>query len=57
MKDCTEGMVTFGSEQSGHYVCRLWALLGHVKGMQQDITRMLQGLHCRNITPHTLTPT
>lgn len=50
-------MVTFGSEQSGHYMCRLWALLGHVKGMQQDITRMLQGLHCRNITPHTLTPT
>lgn len=37
-------------------MCRLWALLGQVKGMQQDITRTLQGLHCRWAHPHTLTP-
>uniref|UniRef100_A0A8C5IE24 Uncharacterized protein n=1 Tax=Junco hyemalis TaxID=40217 RepID=A0A8C5IE24_JUNHY len=34
---------------------RLWALLEHVAGMQQDITRTLQGLRGRWAHP-TLTP-
>lgn len=46
----------FRLEHSGCYTCRLWALLGHMKGTQQDITRTLQGLHCRWAHPHTLTP-
>lgn len=37
-------------------MCRLWALLGHAKGMQQDITRTLQGLHGRWAHSYTLTP-
>lgn len=46
----------FRLEQSGHHTSRLWALLGHMKGMQEDITRTLQGLHCRWAYPHTLPP-
>lgn len=44
----------FRLEQSGQYMGRLWAMLGHMKGMQQGITRTLQGLHCRWAHPHTL---
>lgn len=47
-----EGTVMSGLEQAGHYTCRLWALLEHVKGMQ-DITRTLQGLRGRWAHPHT----
>lgn len=43
----------FGLEQSGHFRCRLWALLGHsAAGHHQT----LQGLHRRWAHPHTLTP-